>query len=71
MLRDLLLILTDQLVAKRTCAVCLKAGFKVDAAQWLASHRNITAVGVDTPSPDNRLNYGDGKGYPVHTVSNG
>ncbi|XP_025105611.1 uncharacterized protein LOC112571038 [Pomacea canaliculata] len=43
-------------------------GFKVDAAQWLASHRNITAVGVDTPSPDNRLNYGDGKGYPVHTT---
>ncbi|KAK6176198.1 hypothetical protein SNE40_014527 [Patella caerulea] len=38
--------------------------FHQDAVKWLIRHRNISIVGVDTPS----LDFGQTKNYPVHQL---
>ncbi|KAK7101671.1 hypothetical protein V1264_020014 [Littorina saxatilis] len=42
-------------------------GVHRDAARWLAEERNITALGVDFPSPDTPRK-SVAAGYPVHTT---
>lgn len=39
-------------------------GFHIDAARWLVANRNISMVGVDTPSID----YGQSEIYEVHVA---
>lgn len=41
-------------------------GFHEDTARWLATERNIVAVGTDTPSPELGINVG--RTLPVHKV---
>jgi len=40
-------------------------GWHEDAVAWLASHRSIHIIGVDSPS----LDYGQSTTFPVHVLS--